>query len=74
MKIRRGSLTHYIFLVVFTILFMIILYPILDLIICKFFTHSRFIYTAKEYILKPILHGLCIGSGLFFVDISRMKK
>ena len=74
MKIRRGSFTHYILLVVCTILLMIILYPILDLIICKFFTHGKFIYTFKEYILKPIMHGLCIGSGLFFVDVSRIKK
>ncbi len=73
MKIRRGSLPHYIFLVLFCILFLLILYPVFDLILCKAIYHTKFIYTAKEYILKPIIHGLCIGSGLFFIDLSKLK-
>ena len=74
MRIERGSLKHYLLLVISMILIGIILYPILDLIICKLITHSKFIYTAKEYIFKPIMHGLCIGSGIFFIDISRINK
>ena len=74
MKVERGSFKHYLLLVIFMILMGIIIYPILDLIICKFLTQTKFVYTAKEYIFKPMLHGLCIGSGLYFIDLSRIKK
>ena len=71
MKIERGSLKHYLLLVISIIILGIIIYPLLDLILCKFVYHSNFVYTAKEYIWKPVMHGLCVGSGLFFIDISR---
>ena len=71
MKIERGSFKHYLLLVISMIILGIIIYPLLDFILCEFVYHSKFVYTVKDYILKPVMHGLCVGSGLFFIDISR---
>lgn len=49
-------------------IFEMILYPLFDLIICKFITNSRFIYSVNEHIIKPIFFGIILGLVLWVVD------
>ena len=49
-------------------IFGMILYPLFDLIICKFITNSRFIYSVNEHIIKPIFFGIILGLVLWLVD------
>lgn len=49
-------------------IFGMILYPLFDLIICKFITNSRFIYSVNEHIIKPIFFGIILGLVLWVVD------
>ena len=39
----------------------VILYPLFDLILCKFITNSEFIYSASQYITKLIAFGFIMG-------------
>ena len=51
-------------------IFGMILYPLFDLIICKFITNSRFIYSVNEHIIKPIFFFFFLVLLLFFVKIK----
>lgn len=50
-----------------------LIYPLLDFIICKFFTHSDFTYTVQEYIIKPLEFGM-IFSVIYCLLFEFRKK
>lgn len=60
-KIERGSVKHLILLVVLTIVVALIIYPLIDYIICKLFTKTVFIYTIKSHVVKPIIWGIFLA-------------
>lgn len=45
----------------------ICLYPLFDLILCKFITYSEFIYSPQEHIVNPIIFGCIMGTVLYLV-------
>ena len=50
-----------------------LIYPLLDFIICEFFTHSVFTYTVQEYIIKPLEFGM-IFSVIYCLLFEFRKK
>ena len=54
-------------------LFGIIIYPLLDLFVCKVFTHSEFVYSVRDHIIQPIVLGI-ISSLLFEVLFDRKTE
>ena len=65
---KKGSIKYLVILIIAIIIFGMILYPLFDLIICKFITNSRFIYSVNEHIIKPIFFGIILGLVLWVVD------
>ena len=51
-----------------------ILWPILDIIWCKAFTHSEFVYTVKEYVVQPAIFAVIITLVFFGIQIVSSKK
>ena len=66
--IERGSVKYLIALIIAIAIFGIILYPLFDLIICKFITNSEFVYSISEYIVKPVTFGCISGILLWVLD------
>lgn len=66
-KIEKNSIKYLIFLIVALALCGMILYPIFDLILCKFITNSEFIYSVHSYIIQPILFACVFGTVFWFV-------
>ena len=52
----------------------LILYPIYDLIWCKFITNSKFIYTMKDHVIQPITIGIIMTVILYAITYSTKKK
>ena len=46
----------------------VILYPLFDLLFCKFFTNTEFVYSVSTHILSPISFGI-----VFSVVYSTIK-
>ena len=67
-KIERGSIKYLIILIISTFLFAIIIYPLVDLICCEFFTKKEFIYSIEDYIIQPLIFSLVFGVTYWFVD------
>jgi len=51
-----------------------IIYPLFDLILCKFITNTEFAYSFKSYIIQPIIAGTIAGIVLWSVDKKSIKK
>ena len=49
-------------------------YPLFDFILCKFITHSDFIYSIHSHIIQPILFALIFGTTFWAVDNNRKDK
>ena len=70
---EKESIKHLIMLIIWIIIFGLILYPIFDLIYCKFITNSRFVYSVNDHIIKPIIIGVIAGIVFFIVDKKKNK-
>ena len=68
---QRGTIKYLIALIVTTALFGMIIYPLLDFIICKFFTHSEFKYLVFNHIVQPVLFGCIYGVTYWSIDKKR---
>ena len=44
----------------------IILFPLFDFFICKFFTHSTFVYSVVKHIVEPTIFGFLMAIVLYF--------
>ena len=49
----------------------VIIWPLLDLILCKFITRSPFIYSVHEHIIQPIIFGFIVS---LIIDITFRRK
>lgn len=66
--VEKGSVKHLIILVFFMSLFGVIIYPLLDLFICKFITKVEFVYNTTDHIIEPLGYGLGIAITLWVVQ------
>lgn len=71
-NIENGSIRHLVVLIIAIAVFGMILYPIFDLIYCKFITNSKFIYNFHKYIIQPVSFA-CISGTVFWV-VDKNKK
>ena len=62
-KIERGSTKYFIMLAVATAVCGVIIYPILDLIVCKLITNSQFEYSVVDHVIEPIIFGIVFGTS-----------
>ena len=72
-KIDRGNAKYFIMIAVATAVCGIIIYPILDLIVCKFITNSEFEYSVLDHVIEPVLFGFVFGVS-FWVGTKVSKK
>lgn len=67
-KIKKGSIQYLILLIVAISVCGIIIYPIIDIFICLFIQHTKFIYTFKFYVIQPIIGGIISGLIIWVID------
>lgn len=72
--IERGSIKYLVIETITIALFGIILYPLFDLILCKFITNSEFVYSIHNHIIQPILFALILGIISWLIDRNKNKK
>ena len=72
--IQKGSIKYLIISTIAIMIAGIIIYPLFDLLYTKFITHSEFIYSVKEHIIKPIEIGFIMGICLWIFDKCIYKK
>ena len=49
----------------------IIIWPLLDLILCKLITRTDFVYSVHEHIIQPIIFGFIIS---IIIDLTFRRK
>lgn len=72
-KIEKDSTKYLIIQIAAITIAGIIIWPLFDLITCKFFTNSKFIYSISDHIIKPIVFGIIIGLVFWAVENKRKK-
>ena len=73
-NIEKGSIKHLILLITAIAIFGILLYPLFDLIVCKFITNSNFIYSISSHIVEPIVFACILGPTLWVLDKKTKNK
>lgn len=74
MKIERNSITYLMVSIVIYAVVAMILWPLLDLIICKIFTKSAFEYSVVEHVVSPIIFGTILGIIEWIINKVRSRK
>ena len=72
-NIEKGSIKYLILLSISVAVFGIILYPIFDLILCKFITHSEFVYSIHSHIIQPVIFAIIFGLISWIIEKCRKK-
>ncbi len=72
-KIEKGSIKHLISLILSIAIAGMILWPLFDLIVCKVFTHTEFVYSVPEHVVEPITFGCILGIVFWILD-KKSKK
>ena len=67
-QFEKGTIQYLVALIISISVCGMILYPIFDLILCKFITNSVFEYSIHEHIIQPILFGFIFGFVSWLVD------
>lgn len=67
-NIERGSKKYLIFLIVAVAICGMVLYPLFDLILCKFITNSNFDYSVHKHVIQPILFAFIYGITFWSLD------
>lgn len=70
-NIERGTIKHLVVLISAVALCCMVLYPLFDLVLCKFITNSEFTYSVHSYVIQPILFGFIFGITFWLVDKKR---
>lgn len=70
-KIERGTTKYLIVLIIAVSLCGMILYPLFDLILCKFITNSVFEYSVHKHVIQPILFAFIYGITFWSIDKKR---
>ena len=71
-NIERGSKKYLVFLIAAVAICGMILYPLFDLILCKFITNSNFDYSVHKHVIQPILFAFIYG--ITFWSLDKKKK
>ena len=71
-SIEKGSIKYLVLLIISVSLFSLVLYPLLDLLFCKFITNSTFKYSVIDHIVEPIIFSIIFSLTVFILD--RKKK
>lgn len=67
-NIKFGSVKHLVFQIFAICLAGIILYPLFDLVLCKYITNSIFIYSIHSYVIQPIIFGIIMGTVIWILE------
>lgn len=57
-KLKKNKLLYIIVFGLIVGVVGMIIYPIFDLIICKFFTNTKFVWSVYNYIINPLEFGM----------------
>ena len=68
---ERGTIKYLIVLILAVAICGMILYPLFDLILCKFITKSVFEYSVHKYIIQPSLFAFIYGITFWIFDKKR---
>ncbi len=71
-KITKNSKSYYFVFGLIAAITGLILYPLFDIVYCKFITNSTFVYSAKEHIVEPLT--LAIVLTIVVYGIEKRKK
>ena len=69
-KIERGTIKYLIVLIIAVAVCGLILYPLLDIIYCKF-TKTIFEYKIYEHLIQPIIFAIIFGITFWSIDKKR---
>lgn len=72
-KLKKNKILYIIIFCLTVGIMGFIIYPLLDYMICKFITHSKFVYTIHDYIIRPLEFGM-IFSVLYCLLFEFRKK
>ena len=70
-SVERGTTKYLIYLIVAVSICGMILYPIFDLVLCKFITNSEFTYSIHSHVIQPIIFGCIFGTTFWLADKKR---
>ena len=70
-KIGRGTIKYLIILILAIAVSGMILYPLFDLILCKYITKSIFEYSVHKHVIEPILFAFIYGVTFWSIDKKR---
>ena len=70
-KIERGTIKYLIILIIAVAVCGFILYPLFDLILCKFITKSIFKYSVVDHVIQPIIFAFIFGVTFWSIDKKR---
>ena len=72
-NIDKNSPKYLALLIVIYIVMGLILYPILDILYCKFITRSVFTYSVVEDVIKPVVIGLVMALVTWFFERKKVN-
>ena len=70
-NIERGTTKYLVVLILVVAVWGVILYPLFDLILCKFITNSEFTYSVHNHLIQPIIFACIFGTTFYLVDKKR---
>lgn len=73
-NIQKGTIKYLIILIITISICGIIIYPLFDLILCKFITNSEFVYSANNHIVRPIIVGALAGIVFWAFDKNQKHQ
>ena len=73
MKLERGTVKYLIFSVITTIIFCILLFPLLDWIL-SLIKGSSFEWNVRDHIIDPLIYGSIAAVVFWIFDKVRKKK
>ena len=71
-NLQQGTIKYLIISIIAISICGIIIYPLFDLLFCKFITNSEFVYSANTHIVRPIIVG--IVAGIVFWSFDKNKN
>ena len=72
-KVEENRVVYILVYAVSTAIMGMIIWPLLDIFVCKFFTHSKFVYSVSGHIIEPVIFGLIVGFIFSFIN-NKSKK
>ncbi len=67
-NINRGTIKYLVILIIAVAVCGMILYPLFDLVLCKFITNSVFEYSVYSHVIQPIIFGCVFGASFWAFD------